>query len=91
MIFYSVLGGSRLNSNISWCYIYFIIILCYDLYTVISRSPLKDEVGLNLMLWKEDKYPLSLDINVDLGVGKQNERMAQIDVCNMIIFVYEDL
>lgn len=91
MLFYSVFAGSRLNPNTIWGCFYFITIPCYSLYIVILFSHLKNEVGLNAILWEDDKYQLNLDVNVDLDVGKWNNRKVHSSICSMVLFVYEDL
>lgn len=48
-------------------------------------------VDLNVVLWKDDKYRLNLDITVDLDADKWNKSKVQSSVCRMIIFVYKDL
>lgn len=48
-------------------------------------------VDLNVVLWKDDKYRLNLDITVDLDADKWNKRKVQSSVCRTIIFVYKDL
>lgn len=41
-----------------------------------------------MILWKDDKYQLSLDINIGMDVNKSKK---EGNICNMVIFVYEDL
>ena len=41
-----------------------------------------------MILWGDDKYQFSLDINVAVD---PNESKKEGNVCSMIIFVYEDL
>lgn len=48
-------------------------------------------VDLNVVLWKDDKYRLNLDITVDLDADKWNKSKVQSSVCRTIIFVYKDL
>lgn len=88
MVFYSVLAGSRLNPSTIWGHVYFITIPCYNLYSFVLCSHLKEEIGLNGILLEDDKCWLNLSV---LGADKWNNRKIQSSICSMIMFVYEDL
>ena len=44
-----------------------------------------------MILWKDGKILLNLDINIDLDVDEWNKRMVQSSICSMIILVCIDL